>query len=221
MPNISLTNEQVVDLVKQLPPTQQDEVFHYLLRQRWEAWVELSRLGQEGVVTHVPVPHAQTSFGWNEYNQRRGLIMQIRRLEPGDRDLARRLFVLMASVFEEDVDDLSDDYLDCLLERADFWALAALVDDIIVGGLTAHALPLTRSASSELLIYDLAVRLEHQRQGVGRRLVAELRSHAAALGIGTVFVPADNEDAHALAFYRAIGGTASPVTFFTFTQAAA
>jgi aminoglycoside 3-N-acetyltransferase I len=144
--------------------------------------------------------------------------MQIQRLGQGDRDRARTLFVLMASVFEEDYDDLSDDYLDRLLERADFWALAAVVDDVIVGGLTAHALPLTRSATSELFIYDLAVELAYQRQGVGRRLVDDLRSQAAALGIDTVFVPADDEDTHALAFYRAIGGMASPVTFFTFTQ---
>ncbi len=147
--------------------------------------------------------------------------MQIQRLGQGDRDLARTLFVLMANVFEEDYDDLSDDYLDRVLGRADFWALAAVVDDVVVGGLTAHALPLTRSAQHELFIYDLAVGVEHQRQGVGRRLVAELRSQAAALGIGTIFVPADDEDAHAIAFYRSIGGTASPVTFFTFTQPSA
>lgn len=144
--------------------------------------------------------------------------MQMQRLGRGDRDLARTLFALMANVFEEDYDDLTDDYLDRLLGRGDFWALAAVVDDMIVGGLTAHTLPLTRSTMSELFIYDLAVQPDYQRQGVGHRLVAELRSQASALGIGTVFVPADNEDTHALAFYRAIGGTASPVTIFTFTQ---
>ena len=147
--------------------------------------------------------------------------MQIQRLGPGDRDLARTLFVLMANVFEEDYDDLSDDYLDRLLGRGDFWALAAVVNDVIVGGLTAHTLPLTRSATSELFIYDLAVQPDYQRQGVGRRLVTELRSQAAALGIGTVFVPADDEDAHAIAFYRSIGGTASSVTFFTFAEPSA
>jgi aminoglycoside 3-N-acetyltransferase I len=48
-------------------------------------------------------------------------------------------------------------------------------------------------------------------------LVTVLNALAAAEGITTSFVPADNEDTHALAFYQAIGGEASPVTFFTFT----
>ena len=77
---------------------------------------------------------------------------------------------------------------------------------------------MTRTESSEIFIYDLAVHPDHQRTGVGRRLVAELRAQAAALGIGELFVPADNEDVHALDFYRAIGGAAAPVTIFTFTQ---
>ncbi len=144
--------------------------------------------------------------------------MHVKRLTLGDRDLARSLFTLMADVFEEDGEALSDDYLDRLLGREDFWAIAAFIGDQIIGGVTAHTLPMTRTESSEIFIYDLAVRPDQQRKGVGRRLVAELRAKAAAMGISEVFVPADNDDVHALDFYRAIGGVASPVTIFTFTQ---
>ena len=70
--------------------------------------------------------------------------------------------------------------------------------------------------SSEIFVYDIAVRREHQRQGVGRQLIAELRDSATASGIRILLVAADNDDVHALDFYRALGGTASPVTFFTF-----
>ena len=35
-----------------------------------------------------------------------------------------------------------------------------------------------------------------------------------------VFVPADDEDQEAIEFYRAVGGTPSPVTFFTFDRPA-
>ena len=41
---------------------------------------------------------------------------------------------------------------------------------------------------------------------------------AAAEGIGVVFVPADDEDTHALDFYRAMGGEPQPVTIFTFDK---
>ena len=123
---------------------------------------------------------------------------------------------MMAAVFVEESAVLSDGYLDRLLGREDFWAIAALAENDLIGGLTAHTLPMTRSESSEVFIYDIAVREDHQRQGVGRQLITALRGAASAAGIQDVFVPADNDDAHALEFYRALGGQASPVTFFTF-----
>src|SRR6185369_17128519 len=109
---------------------------------------------------------------------------------------------------------LSDRYLDSLLAREDFWALAAFDGDQIIGGVTAHSLPMTNTEAVEVFIYDLAVRHDHHRKGVGRHLVTELRNSAAASGIANVFVAADNDDLHALDFYRALGGTASPVTLF-------
>jgi len=142
--------------------------------------------------------------------------LHISRLTAGERVLARDLFAMMAEVFEEECEQLGDSYLNLLLSRNDFWALAALSGHEIVGGLTAHTLPMTRSESSEIFIYDIAVRRDHQRKGVGRRLMAAIRESAAAAGIKDVFVPADNDDDHALEFYRALGGDPSPVTFFTF-----
>jgi aminoglycoside 3-N-acetyltransferase I len=44
-----------------------------------------------------------------------------------------------------------------------------------------------------------------------------LRDAAASEGIGELFVPADNEDTHALDFYRAVAGVAAAVTIFTFS----
>jgi aminoglycoside 3-N-acetyltransferase I len=122
----------------------------------------------------------------------------------------------MAEVFEEEHDHLSDEYLAQLLARDQFWALAATLGEELVGGLTAHTLPMTRSESRELFIYDIAVRVDHQRRGVGRLLVSHLTRIANDGGIHDLFVAADNEDAYAMEFYRALGGVASPITFFTF-----
>jgi len=47
MPMLTLSNEQVVELVKQLPIEQQVEVFKYLLLQQWGKWESLSRYGAE------------------------------------------------------------------------------------------------------------------------------------------------------------------------------
>ena len=47
MPSFTLTNEQVVELVKQLPAEQQIEVFRFLLLQQWGQWESLSAYGAE------------------------------------------------------------------------------------------------------------------------------------------------------------------------------
>ena len=142
--------------------------------------------------------------------------MLIRRLVAGDRDLARATFAMMTDVFEERGRPLPDDYVDALLARADFWALAALEDDEPVGGITAHVLPMTRSESRELFVYDVAVRDDRQRRGVGRAMLVELCAQAGRAGIESVFVAVADEDVHAMDFYRAVGGAESPVTMFSF-----
>jgi len=144
--------------------------------------------------------------------------IEIRRLTRPDVAAARQLFVLMAHVFDEEARPLGDTYVAGLLSRPEFWAVAAFIDGAVVGGLTAHTLPLTTSESFEIFIYDIAVRADRQRQGIGRRLIGALRELAASQGIRDVFVPADDEDGHALEFYRSLGATGTPVTFFVFSR---
>jgi aminoglycoside 3-N-acetyltransferase I len=138
------------------------------------------------------------------------------RLTVEDVEQARALFITMARVFESECEPLSDAYLRQLLRRDDFWVLAAVVDGQTVGGVTAFTLPLTRVEESEIFVYDLAVLPEFHRRGVGRKLIATLRSLALSAEVADLFVAADNEDTDALDFYRAIGGSATPVTIFTF-----
>jgi aminoglycoside 3-N-acetyltransferase I len=145
--------------------------------------------------------------------------IRIERLTTADVGRARTLFEVIAGVFEDDCGPLGDAYLERLLSRADFWALGASANGRFVGGLTAYTLPMARFEKSEIFLYDIAVIPECQRAGVGRRLVETLRAMALAEGIDITFVAADNEDTHALDFYRALGGEAAPVTIFTFPGA--
>lgn len=139
----------------------------------------------------------------------------VRRLGPADVQLAAATLTMMAEVFDETREPLSTAYIRALLARPDFWLLAASSDARPVGGVTAFTLPLTRVESSELFIYDLAVHGEYQRRGIGRALVGELNAQTAREGIRVAWVPADNEDTHALEFYRSLGAAESPVTVFT------
>ena len=49
MPVLTLTNEQAVELVKQLPVEQQAEIFKFLLGQQWKPWQMLSEYGSDKV----------------------------------------------------------------------------------------------------------------------------------------------------------------------------
>ena len=122
----------------------------------------------------------------------------------------------MATVFDETNEPLSDAYISALLLKPEFWAIAAVRNDTVVGGLTAHTLMMTNSPRSEVFIFDIAVEPCSQRKGVGRRLVEVLCEQSAAGGIDTVFVATDNDDSHALDFYRSLGATDSSVTIFSF-----
>jgi aminoglycoside 3-N-acetyltransferase I len=139
------------------------------------------------------------------------------RLSSTDVRLARDTLAMMAVVFEEPREHPpTDAYVAGLLARPDLWIYSVVVDDEPVGGLTAFALPLMRTEATELFVYDIAVRVDRQRSGVGRALLRQLLDDGAAAGITEMWVPADNEDTHALDFYRSTGGAPQPVTVFTF-----
>ena len=141
---------------------------------------------------------------------------RIVRLGETDTDRTIKMFELMSEVFEEPAAALDRDYVDALLANPSFWAYAVLVDDVVLGGLTAHVLPMTRSMDNELMIYDFAVDSEHQRTGLGRQLLQAVIDDAASAGIATVFVPAEAADPHALEFYKSQGGVRMECVIFSF-----
>jgi len=47
MPTLTLSDDQVIELVKQLPPDQQAKLLQILLTKLWSTWVDLSRYGEE------------------------------------------------------------------------------------------------------------------------------------------------------------------------------
>jgi hypothetical protein len=48
MPTLELTDDQVVALVRQLPPERRQALLRSLLTDQWETWAGLSQSGQEG-----------------------------------------------------------------------------------------------------------------------------------------------------------------------------
>jgi len=138
----------------------------------------------------------------------------VERLLGGDVSRARAALAMMHEVLDDDPVALSDGYLGGVLANDACWVIAAFEGDEPVGCITGHELAMTRHERTELFVYDLAVRADRQRRGIGRRLVDALVAGAAAQGVGVVFVLADDEDVDAIAFYEGLGGRPAPVTMF-------
>lgn len=47
MPTLTLTDEQIIELVKQLPPTQQAKLCEFLLKARWGGLDKFTQDGEE------------------------------------------------------------------------------------------------------------------------------------------------------------------------------
>jgi aminoglycoside 3-N-acetyltransferase I len=99
----------------------------------------------------------------------------------------------------------SDAYLEALLGKPHFIALAALDGDDVVGGLAAYELQKFERARSEIYIYDLAVREDHRRRGVATALIRALGRIAKARGAYVIFVQADHGDEAAIRLYASLG----------------
>jgi tRNA-Thr(GGU) m(6)t(6)A37 methyltransferase TsaA len=138
----------------------------------------------------------------------------IERLGVGDVQRARAAFEMMHTQFDEDPEVLSDDYVTGLLANDSFWAIGAFEAGEAIGCITGHELAMTRNERTELFVYDLAVHVDNRRRGIGRQLVDALVTGAADHGIDVVFVPADADDTHAVAFYAGLGGRPAKVTMF-------
>lgn len=127
----------------------------------------------------------------------------------GESDLAemKALLRLFGDVFE-DPDSYhahvpSDAYLHERLADGGFFAVVAVQDGAIIGGLAAYELKKFEQQRSEIYIYDLAVDATHRRRGVATALIRKLGEAARAQGAYVMFVQADigEEDAAANALY--------------------
>ncbi len=104
-------------------------------------------------------------------------------------------------------------YLKSLLSSDQFFALAAIQEDEVIGGLAAYLLQKFEQERSEIYIYDLAVSEEHRRRGVATSLISELQHIAAFRGAYVIYVQADPTDQPAVALYSRLGKRADVLHF--------
>jgi aminoglycoside 3-N-acetyltransferase I len=137
--------------------------------------------------------------------------IEIRHLSPNDIPLMEALLVTFGEAFN-DLDTYtanrpSERYLRQLLSADSFIALVALKNGIVVGGIAAYELKKFEQERSEIYIYDLAVAVEHRREGIATALIRKLKEIAEGRGAHVIFVQADTgiKDQPAVALYTKLG----------------
>ena len=142
---------------------------------------------------------------------------EIKQLTKEDLPLFKSLLNLFNTVFEEEDPTIgSDTNLLKLLDGNSFIAITAIAGNEVLGGLTAYELPMVYSDDSEIFLYDLAVKAEYQRMGIGKSLIQSLKEYCFRNGIQEFFVMAHKEDEHAIEFYRSTGGKSEKVVNFLY-----
>lgn len=107
----------------------------------------------------------------------------VKRLKEKDVSLFQKLINLFIEVFEDEQTVPSVAHLSQLLKKPDFIAYVAIYNNEVVGGLTAYELVKYYSIESELLIYDIAIKPEFQRRGIGKTLLESIMKHCDETGI--------------------------------------
>ena len=141
---------------------------------------------------------------------------KISRIQENDIKLFIELIELLNEVFEEPNQVASERQIKKLLNKPDFYAIVAIKEGRILGGLTAYELERYYTDKSELYIYDIAVKTEFHNQGIGKALIHYLKDYSMNNDIETIFVEAHSEDTQAVKFYESTFGKAEKVDHFNF-----
>lgn len=143
--------------------------------------------------------------------------IELRKLTKQELDKFIELIKVFEDVFEMKNFKMPDRiYLQQLLEKNDFFVFVALMGNEVVGGLTSYIMQQYYSTSPLVYIFDLAVKNEHQRLGIGKTLIAANNSYCTTIGAEAVMVQADEVDDYAIDFYHSTGAIGQKVIHFDY-----
>lgn len=129
----------------------------------------------------------------------------------------QNMIILFDVIFETESHECpSETYLANMLRQSDFAVWVASIDNEVVGGLTIYILSQYRSAKRMAYLYDIAVKNDLQRKGIGQMLLSACRAWCAANQVAELFLQAENEDEQAICFYRKTGASEIACTSFEY-----
>ncbi|HYV91822.1 MAG TPA: GNAT family N-acetyltransferase [Chitinophagales bacterium] len=143
--------------------------------------------------------------------------IKIEKLNRNDIEKFIELIRVFEDVFKMKNFKIPDEtYLLQLLAKDSFFVFVALLNNKVIGGLTSYIMQQYYSKSPLVYIYDLAVKTEFQRKGIGKMLITGNNNYCKDIGVEAVMVEADEVDDYAIKFYHSTGATAEKVIHFDY-----
>lgn len=135
---------------------------------------------------------------------------EIRRLRPGDEEVVRRLSIEDARFEQEGIAPRARiphtaASARAFLEVETNYQLAAFDEDEPVGQLIAYELIRRHGDGRMMFVYEIGVRADYRRRGVGRGLFESLRALCSERSISRAFLMTNESNPAAMAFYESLG----------------
>ena len=128
--------------------------------------------------------------------------MEIKKLDATDFEDFDALIQIFYLVFEHEGPVPNKKYLIKLLTNPNFIVFVVKINGQVVGGLTVFVLFLYYQLNPSAYLYDVGIRPEFQRQGLGKKLIAEVCKYCKENNFNDAFVQAEITDEEAISFYR-------------------
>ncbi|UKN02955.1 GNAT family N-acetyltransferase [Paracrocinitomix mangrovi] len=142
--------------------------------------------------------------------------MIVERIKPDEIEKFIELREIFIEVFKSDAPALNEQQYAQLRDNRNFVVVGATVGFELVGGLTAYLVPNYYKGGLDLFIYDIAVKTEHQRKGVGIELLKFTKNFCLEHGIKEMYVAAEDNDEQALSYYRKTDAEEIGARFFIY-----
>jgi ribosomal protein S18 acetylase RimI-like enzyme len=131
--------------------------------------------------------------------------MEIKRLQPGDEDIAIKAFEAIKNGGTVDC-AINHDYMHKILLRDDFYFIGAQAGDIPAGFALGYLLPRVNCEQHMMLIYEVEVSPEFRGQGVGKKMIRILKGYCQDLNVLKMWILTNASNHRAMHLYEATGG---------------
>jgi ribosomal protein S18 acetylase RimI-like enzyme len=148
----------------------------------------------------------------SELRHKEGVPIEVRRLGPGDEEIVRQLSLATARFDEpgaptrERKPHTTESAREFLAVETNF-QLVAFADGEPVGLLLAYELIRRHGDGKMMFIYEIGVRDDHRRIGIGGALIEALRRICRERCVSRAFLTTSETNEPAIAFYLSMGAT--------------